>query len=68
MSIHNNIPWTVNEVNDKVINSVGREIKLLQIIKIRKIAYLDYIFRKSKYELLNMIMKGMIEEKRDIGC
>lgn len=61
------IPWTDHVTNAEVINRMGRERELLQLVKRRKAAYLGHIFRNTKYQFLKLIMEGKIEGRRGIG-
>lgn len=61
------ISWTDHTSNTEVLNRMGVERELLQIVKRRKTAYLGHIFRNTKYQFLKLIMEGKIEGKRGIG-
>ncbi|CAG9838333.1 unnamed protein product [Diabrotica balteata] len=55
------IPWTARKTNEDVLRSVNKDRELLKTVKHRKMSYLGYIVRRSRYKILQLILKGTIK-------
>ena len=59
------IPWTAHETNQSVLERVGQEKQLLNIIRKRQISFLGHAIRKDEME--NLCLSGKIPGKRARG-
>ncbi|CAG9833628.1 unnamed protein product [Diabrotica balteata] len=62
-----NIPWIARTTNEKVLRSVNKDRELLKTVKHLKMSYLGHIVSGSRYKILQLILKGKIEGRRDVG-
>lgn len=58
------ISWTDSVSYLEVLHRAKSEHELIITIKCRKISYLDHFLQGDKYQLLQLIMKGKIEDKK----
>ncbi|CAG9838836.1 unnamed protein product [Diabrotica balteata] len=61
------VPWTARKTNKEVLRSVKKDRELLKTVKHLKMSYLRHIIRGSRYKILQLILKGKIEGRRDVG-
>ena len=61
------ISWVEHITNIQVLDRMSKQKEILNNIKIRKLQYLGHISRNSKYQLLQLIIQGKIQGKRNIG-
>ncbi|CAG9833495.1 unnamed protein product [Diabrotica balteata] len=61
------IPLTASKTNEEVLRSINKDKELLKIVKHRKMSYLGYIARETRYKILQLILKGRIEGRRGEG-
>lgn len=52
---------------DKVLRRVGRKNEVLNTVKRGKLEYVVHIMRNSKYDLLQLIILGIIQGKKSVG-
>ncbi|CAH2266464.1 jg23611 [Pararge aegeria aegeria] len=57
------ISWTLKVSNEEVLRRVNQRRELLHTIKIRKVACLGHVLRQERYELLQLIMMGKLQEE-----
>ena len=55
------IPWTARITNTKVFQRTNQDRQLLAVVKQRKTAYLIHIMRNKIYQLLQLILQGIIK-------
>jgi len=60
-------PAQLGRPTEAVLNRANAVRELFDTIQIRKIAYLEHVFRGDRYRVLQLIMKGKIEGSRGIG-
>ncbi|KAG1672345.1 Casein kinase II subunit beta [Nymphon striatum] len=61
------ISWTERIANEKVLQLMRTEEKLLKRLKERKMRFAGHVMRGSSGDLLNLILEGSIERVRDRG-
>lgn len=61
------IPWTDKITNIDVLRRMGKDTEILFTVKERKLQYLGHISRNQKYGLLQLIIQGKIQGKRNVG-
>lgn len=62
------IRWTDRITNAEVINRMKTETEITNTIKIRKLIYFNHVMRyPQKYNILNLIIQRIIEERRGPG-
>ncbi|CAH2211695.1 jg21241 [Pararge aegeria aegeria] len=59
------ISWPCKVPNEEVLRRVNQRRELLYNIKIRRVAYLG--LRHERYELLQLIMMGIVAGRRGVG-
>jgi hypothetical protein len=61
------ISWTEKVTNVAVLQRIGREKVILDMIKERKLGYLGHVTRGDRYALLKLVLEGKIRGKRSPG-
>lgn len=62
------ISWTNQITIQRVLERIGKQKELLTTIKSQKLKYIGHIKgNNQKYNILQLILQGMIEGKRNVG-
>lgn len=60
------IPWTDRITNDEVLNGMRKECEVINSIKKRKLQYLGHVMHGPRHALLQLIIQGKIEGRRNV--
>jgi hypothetical protein len=61
------ISWTQRIRNEEVLNRMETLPELINIIKTRKTTYLGHLMRHEEYSMLQIMLQGKVEGKRNVG-
>ncbi|CAG9837313.1 unnamed protein product [Diabrotica balteata] len=61
------ISWVNRVTNVEVLRRMRKDKEVLNTIKARKLQYLGHVVRRERYNLLQLIMQGIIQGRRSSG-
>lgn len=61
------VAWTDHITKMEFIRRIGKQKEIAFTIKQQKLEYLGHIMRHEKYRLLQLVIQGEIDSKRDPG-